>query len=298
MHALLIARDDGQVIQRIELDPKRAYSIGRSPRCDIALKPGSISRRHALLVPHAGHWLLLDTGSRRGLRTADGDVRRAELADSGWVALGRLVLCLDSIPGGEAEDSGVRRLNFHDAFGGRINLESEELAGETIADVEFEPGAPATGPLGNIAHRWKKATPPAGPTAIEAPADAPLLVVERADGTVHGLFHFGTCQHATVGYDPACHVVLPCHPGVAPLHLVFYREPRTWVAVDAGGGMHANGRRYVRKRLGPNDVLETGPFRFRIVRPTVLAPKGSPEASNLPEATFGGGSSGPVAARA
>jgi hypothetical protein len=58
----------GLADQPIRLDPQRTLTIGRDPRCDLALpeEPG-LSRRHAELRRQAdGAWLLCDLGSRNG----------------------------------------------------------------------------------------------------------------------------------------------------------------------------------------------------------------------------------------
>jgi hypothetical protein len=58
----------GLADQPIRLDPQRTLTIGRDPRCGLALpeEPG-LSRRHAELRCQAdGSWLLCDLGSRNG----------------------------------------------------------------------------------------------------------------------------------------------------------------------------------------------------------------------------------------
>lgn len=226
---LLIARIDGRLERRVVLDPTRAYSIGRSNRCDIPLKPRSISRRHALLVSLADRWLVLDTGSRRGLMSPEGPTRRADLSTVGWVSLGPLTLVLlDQTASGDPS----------------VALDS---ADETLPDPSID------APVGRLLPRH----------LVE-----PVLLLEQlgATGDAPRVIDLNETDHATIGSDAAVEIRLPAEAGIAPLHAVLYREPRSWVVIDAGGGVLSDGRRWIRRRLEPGVEAVVGGYRLRAVQ--------------------------------
>jgi hypothetical protein len=45
-----------------------AYVIGRDDTCDLRMTHATISRRHALLKPVDGQWMIVDLGSMNGIR--------------------------------------------------------------------------------------------------------------------------------------------------------------------------------------------------------------------------------------
>ena len=66
--------------------------IGRSITADVELEDMTVSRRHALIVRGEGRAVLLDDGSRNGVRLNGTRVRRAELSDGDTIQLGRTQL--------------------------------------------------------------------------------------------------------------------------------------------------------------------------------------------------------------
>ncbi|MEM7306690.1 MAG: FHA domain-containing protein [Planctomycetota bacterium] len=66
--------------------------LGRGTDCDIRLKDRSISRRHARIEPDLGGWVLVDLGSRNGVRHSGERVERAVLTDMDEIQLGELPL--------------------------------------------------------------------------------------------------------------------------------------------------------------------------------------------------------------
>lgn len=69
---------------------ERVYLIGRAPHCDFVLRDMTVSWRHAELRPAAGHWVLVDLGSKNGTqvngwRAGGGFTVRA----GDWVRFGR-----------------------------------------------------------------------------------------------------------------------------------------------------------------------------------------------------------------
>jgi predicted component of type VI protein secretion system len=67
-------------------------SVGRSSKCDVRLREGSISRNHAHFELVDGHWWIVDDGSRNGVLLGGAKVPRAELADHAEFHLGELLL--------------------------------------------------------------------------------------------------------------------------------------------------------------------------------------------------------------
>ena len=77
------------------------YVIGRDARCDLRLTHNSVSRRHAVLYPVDGQWMLVDLGSTNGTRLNGWRLRkRAPVHPGDVVALGgqRLRIVASSRP--------------------------------------------------------------------------------------------------------------------------------------------------------------------------------------------------------
>jgi pSer/pThr/pTyr-binding forkhead associated (FHA) protein len=232
-HECLISRTDGELVRRLRLDPTRAYSIGRSNRCDIVLAPTSVSRRHALLVPFSGRWLLFDTGSRRGLWSPAGAVRQADLLSAGWVCVGPLSLTVVRADAPGAPPPGA--------------WDGGDPSAATLTDADEE-DSPSAGEL----------------LAVERPTGvADRRALER-------LVDLSSIRHATVGSDLDCDIRLAEADGVAPLHAVLFREPKAWVVVDGGAGIRCEGRSWIRKRLDATTAVELGGIALRVLRPERL----------------------------
>lgn len=232
MPTLLIATAEGRVARRIPLDPNRAYSIGRSPRCDIALLPGSISRRHAVLFPHAGGWWTSDVGSNHGLRTPSGTTRFAPLTTESWVTIGPLVLWL--LPTNEPASADE----------GRDHDQPVEYGPDDTLDLE----------------------------AINPPAGEPsqLLEIGVREGRGTRRIDLSGVQHATIGSDLACAIRLPSRPTLAPLHAVLVREPHAWALIAAQGAITFGEQRFLRKRLEPGCMVNLSTFRLRMLTTETL----------------------------
>ena len=254
MSSLLVCSPDGTVWRRVTLDPVRAYAIGRSRRCDIALSIASVSRRHALLFCHAGEWQIIDTGSRRGLVVDGHEVRRVALSTKVGVEVGPIVLRLGDGGHGDAHFSGQVRLNNGH---GNTSVGHPDANHWNARTLEM----PAFDGLG---------TPLANGSSVDPIAE--LLLVQSASG-IEGVFNLRSVDHATIGFDPLCHISLPARAGLAALHAVAFREPKAWVLMDAGGGIVSLGDRFLRRRLGGAITAELGEFRLRILEPTVIEPR-------------------------
>src|SRR6478735_3776607 len=85
---LYIAQDD-----RVIAVNDGVTRIGRSMTADIELEDMTVSRRHALIVRGEGETVLLDDGSRNGVRLNGERIQRAEpLSDGDVIAVGRTEL--------------------------------------------------------------------------------------------------------------------------------------------------------------------------------------------------------------
>ncbi len=73
----------------------RELSIGRSRGCDVVLTDISVSRRHALLIPRDGAWVLHDLSSTNGSYLNGHRVSRCQLHPGDRVALGGALLRVD-----------------------------------------------------------------------------------------------------------------------------------------------------------------------------------------------------------
>lgn len=239
MATLLVATANGGVIQRLPLDPTRGYWLGRSPRCDIPLEPGSISRRHAVLFPHAGTWWVADAGSTRGLRVESGPTRFAPLSTEQWVAIGPLVLWL--LPTGTPAARPKRDDSRSD---GRVDPYASDPCDESI---EVESGQ------------------------AEESEPSQLLAIATADPLATRHIDLSAVQCATVGTDVACSIRLQ-QPEIAPLHAVLIREPRRWAIVAAQGAISTGSERFLRKRLDPGSRVRVGSCELQVVVPERLTP--------------------------
>ncbi|MFO0828375.1 MAG: FHA domain-containing protein [Phycisphaerales bacterium] len=242
-HALLICSHDGTLRRRVVLDARKAYAIGRSPRCEITLPSGSISRRHALAFCHAGVWRLLDTGSRHGIDYHGAFVRRCELALGELVGVGHARIGLEDPRKPARRTAG----NGHTSSGGGRSADIWNARTAAMAAID-DRESPVRG------------------TDIAA---TEFLLVRSARGDSR-LFDLSAVDHATIGYDPLCRIQLECVPGLAPLHAVLFREPRAWTVVDAGGGVTSIDERFLRRRLAGDITVDLGTYRLQMIRPHLV----------------------------
>lgn len=73
-------------------DVKPGTILGRSPDCGVRLVDRSVSRHHARVDQEGERWVLVDLGSRNGLRLAGERVERVVLEDHVEILLGDLPL--------------------------------------------------------------------------------------------------------------------------------------------------------------------------------------------------------------
>ena len=66
--------------------------IGRDPTCQLCLPDGTLSRRHAAVLPEAGDWVLRDLGSLNGVRVNGAPVTERYLAAGDRIEIGDTTL--------------------------------------------------------------------------------------------------------------------------------------------------------------------------------------------------------------
>lgn len=91
----------------LPLQPSRAYSIGRVDEADLVLSDNRVSKRHAEICYHDGHWWLVDLDSTNGTRKNGKRVARDVLEEGDEVAVG--LTTLRFLGAGERTQVGLGR---------------------------------------------------------------------------------------------------------------------------------------------------------------------------------------------
>ncbi len=73
-------------------EPFDGARVGRGEDSDLVLPEASVSRRHAVFERDGERWVLVDAGSRNGIRVAEQRVERRVLEDGDLLTLGKVVL--------------------------------------------------------------------------------------------------------------------------------------------------------------------------------------------------------------
>ena len=60
-------------------------SVGRSKHCDVVLNYPSVSRFHAVIARRKSGWVIIDTGSRGGVKVDGAEVKRRAVIEHGQV---------------------------------------------------------------------------------------------------------------------------------------------------------------------------------------------------------------------
>jgi membrane-bound lytic murein transglycosylase D len=87
-------KDKSPVILRVTLSDgtnlhfTQAFTVGRHPNCDISIKDGVVSRRHAGIVWENGDWWIQDLNSANGVFVNGQRIDRATLFGMGRIQLG------------------------------------------------------------------------------------------------------------------------------------------------------------------------------------------------------------------
>jgi len=134
--------------------------IGRDSDCAVVLTNRSVSRKHAVLEPVEGQWVLHDLSSVNGTFVKEGRVKEVRLSGGETIRFGDVRAVFEVID--EAEVSGARRLleNLAAGRGGK----ARPMAGLVVALVGIL--------LLLLATLWSRRTP----RATASPASAPTPV--------------------------------------------------------------------------------------------------------------------------
>jgi pSer/pThr/pTyr-binding forkhead associated (FHA) protein len=244
MAELLVSRKDGELLLTVDLTGRSKLTLGRSPRCDLTLDAASISRRHALLIDHAGSWILLDTGSSTGIFNGEERTRCLQLAEGQWARIGPAYLWIDG--GTDAAASG-------NAAAAGI----EASAAKRMPDPTPRSEAPAQDPL-LAALAPEPSQPPDSPGgAVLLVTDLGGALIERRSLTAREKF--------TVGRSKRCDLTL-ADPAVSRLHCVLYLEGKRWCVADAdsSGGTRVEGCIAHRRRLEDHMLIRVGGYLLRV----------------------------------
>ncbi|MDY7110658.1 MAG: FHA domain-containing protein [Planctomycetota bacterium] len=242
MAELLISRKDGELLLTVDLADRTKLTIGRSPRCDLTIEASSISRRHALLVRHGGHWVLLDTGSSTGVFSGEVRTRCTQLREDQWARIGPVYLWLNLTGDEPAEPT----------------REAEEGDGEARPGRRQSPWSlPEDDPL-------LAALSPTADSEPEEPAGAELLLYDL-DGHLLRRKSLISREKLTVGRSHRCDLTID-DQAVSRLHCVLYLEGERWCVADAdsAGGTRVDGRPTHRRRLDDRMLIRLGPYLLQV----------------------------------
>jgi two-component system, cell cycle response regulator len=131
-HLLIRAR--GAQLGHVTLLGATTHRIGRATECEIWLSDDGVSRRHAVITPDGGSFVLEDTGSANGTFVAGQKVERAVLRDGDLIQFGPQAVFRYSIAD-ESQEQLLRQLyeasvtdaltgaNNREAFDGQLRME-------------------------------------------------------------------------------------------------------------------------------------------------------------------------------
>lgn len=107
MPARLNVHVPGSPLRSIPLRGDESVLIGRDPSCQVSLRDGRVSSRHALLLSEAGGWKVVDQGSKNGTLVNGLPVAEARLRPGDWITVGPCHAMLEVLS--EDEDEAERR---------------------------------------------------------------------------------------------------------------------------------------------------------------------------------------------
>ncbi len=88
MASLCLLSEDGATAERWELADK-PLAIGRGEAADVVVADATLSRRHFLIVPEAGHYLVQDLDSQNGTFVDGQRAKATRLHHHDCIAAGR-----------------------------------------------------------------------------------------------------------------------------------------------------------------------------------------------------------------
>ncbi len=103
MASLCLLAEDGATAERWELRDK-PVAVGRGEAADLVISDATLSRRHFLIVPEAGHYVVKDLNSQNGTFVDGQPAQGTRLHHHDCIAAGRS-LFIFSEPGPQ---NGVR----------------------------------------------------------------------------------------------------------------------------------------------------------------------------------------------
>jgi diguanylate cyclase (GGDEF)-like protein len=131
-HLLIRAR--GAHLGQVTVLSATEHRIGRATECEIWLSDDGVSRRHAVIIPESGAYVLSDSGSANGTFVAGQRVERAVLRDGDLIQFGPQAVFRYSVAD-EAQEQLLRQLyeasvtdaltgaNNREAFDGQLRME-------------------------------------------------------------------------------------------------------------------------------------------------------------------------------
>jgi diguanylate cyclase (GGDEF)-like protein len=131
-HLLIRAR--GAHLGQVTVLGAAEHRIGRATECEIWLSDDGVSRRHAVIIPESGAYVLSDSGSANGTFVAGQRVERAVLRDGDLIQFGPQAVFRYSVAD-EAQEQLLRQLyeasvtdaltgaNNREAFDGQLRME-------------------------------------------------------------------------------------------------------------------------------------------------------------------------------
>lgn len=247
MPALLLSKKNGDLILSANLAGRRKLTIGRSRKCDLALKGADAARHDAVLFDAGGDWMMTSTGSVEGFETSTGTHRCITFdGPDAWVRIGRVYAWIDGAPPTTmkinlpllppAELGVALRAEFAEAF-------TAEMTGESgvIADYGWNPRA------SEVAN------------GSGAGASGVRLVVADAAGDPIRRVPLSGLEKFCIGRSTRCDLIIN-HPTVSRVHCLLYLERDRWYVADceSSSGTRVDGTRVGRRRLGESSILEAG----------------------------------------
>jgi hypothetical protein len=105
--AVVEVREPGRAVRRVALTGA-PIRIGRAPECELRLRDGKASRRHARLMARDGVLVLTDLGSTNGTRVNGHRVTEVVLGAGDRIQIGESSLVIEAAPTAAPAEAGAR----------------------------------------------------------------------------------------------------------------------------------------------------------------------------------------------
>lgn len=236
MPDLLVARADGSLLHSKPLSPRATVTIGRHPDGGVVIPDDRVSRRHALVFEHEGHWHAVDLDSTAGIEGPAGptSVHAFDPAEA-WINLGPIVIWVDGIT------PATRTPSPRPIERSRVPILRTR---EDYVDRAL-PGGPSDSTSLLLAFHQSETGP-------ESPAGGlRLLDLAGADRVL-------------IGRDPRCDVVVE-DDSVEAMNCLLYREGSKWAMADLRPTLPEGRKTPRRRRLAPGVNHRIGPLTLAVV---------------------------------